>query len=117
MSPYILIQSTHLPYSTSYPIDAYEAALAASNLGLKVKFVFVDKAIHQLNAHQQARSIAHKSIAKKLMALPLFDIEDLFLLHQAPQRVKHLVLQEEIKIITDAQFQNLCSQAQHVLVF
>ena len=120
MKPYILIQSTHLPYSTSNATDAYEAALAATNIGLAIKFVFVDKAIFQLHKKQQSPFIQHKSMAKKLSALPLFDIEDIYVVKPKPNTgitITELVLEDELSYIDHTDFLALCKHAQHILVF
>lgn len=117
MTPYILIQSTRAPYSTSSAIDAYEAALAASNLGLRVKYVFIDKGIHQLNVKQQGLLLSHKNMAKKLSALPLFDVEELYVLSSSNTVIEDLVLEDEIKFIDHEEFTYLCENASQILVF
>ena len=117
MTPYILIQSTRAPYSSSAAVDAYEAALAASNLGLRVKYVFVDKGIHQLNVNQQGQLISHKNMAKKLSALPLFDVEELYALSSSNITKEDLVLSDDIEFIDHAAFVSLCENASQILVF
>lgn len=78
MNAYLLIISTHAPYHSSAAIDALEAALAASNVGLDTRLLFQSDGVYQLLGLQQAETIGHRSIYKKLSALPLFDIEHIY---------------------------------------
>ncbi|MGB3727536.1 MAG: sulfurtransferase complex subunit TusC [Glaciecola sp.] len=118
MTPYILIQCTAAPYSTSSSIDAFEAALAASNIGLHVKCVFMHDGVYQLVSAQDASEIKQKNMFKKLSALPLFDIEDCFVLSNC--LIQRDLSKQQINnadIINSDQFNQLCQQAQHILVF
>nr|WP_206663266.1 DsrE family protein [Ningiella ruwaisensis] len=74
----MLIISTHAPYHSSFAMDAYEAALGATNVGLEVRFLFQGNGVFQLLSAQTPAGIQHKNMAKKLKALPLFDIEDIY---------------------------------------
>lgn len=76
---YLLIISTQAPYHSSMAIDAFEAALAATNVGLNVKLLFQHDGIYQCLSSQQANQIGHKNMYKKLSALALFDVEDVYL--------------------------------------
>lgn len=119
MMQYLLIQSTQAPYSSSFATDAYEAALAATNIGLYVKFVCVGDGIYQLSRQQQSGDIAHKNMAKKLSALPLFDIEDIYVLNNdlslCGLSKSDLLL--DVTIIEKDELNTLCDQAHQVLVF
>lgn len=117
--PYLVIQSTQAPYSTSACIDAMEAALAASNLGISVVFLLVDDGVFQLVAEQNSQAISHKSIYKKLSVFPLFDIELLFAQHSAivSNGISIDNLRFDVKTLEDPQIVELCQQATHVLVF
>lgn len=119
MSDYIVIQSTQAPYSSSFAIDAFEAALAASNLGIVVKFMFIDDGVYQLSAAQTPEHIKHKSMLKKLSALPLFDVEDLMVMdtHIQARNLSIESLGVPVRVINKEAFLRLCKQAQQVLVF
>jgi len=123
MTPYLLIQTSQAPYSSSAAIDALEAAYAATNIGLNVKFMFVDDGVFQLLNHQNSDAIAHKSMAKKLAALPMFDIEDIYVCRaSAEQRdinLEELALVEQlsVKSVAAETTQTLLLQASNVLVF
>lgn len=78
MSAYLLIVSTKPPYHSSAAVDAFEAALAATNVGLEVKILFLHDGVYQLIDTQYPQAIGHKNIYKKIMSLPLFDVEDIY---------------------------------------
>ena len=78
MSAYLLIISSKAPYHSSNAIDAFEAALAATNVGLEVKYLFQHDGVFQLVKEQASEAIFHKNTFKKLSALPLFDVEEIY---------------------------------------
>ncbi|MDT0594269.1 DsrE family protein [Glaciecola petra] len=114
---YILINSTKSPYSQSSANDAFEAALGASNIGVKVKFVFSGLAKYQLFTQQQANKINRKNMLKRLSSLPLFEVEDIYLL--SSQSTDESIDAESMKItlIEPEAFKSLCLNASQVLVF
>lgn len=114
---YILINSTQAPYSLSNANDAFEAALGASNIGIKVKFVFSGLAQYQLFAQQQADKINRKNMLKRLSSLPLFDVEDIYLLSNQDVHEAIDLERMQIKVIETEAFKTLCCQASQVLVF
>lgn len=118
-APYIVIQSTRAPYSSSAAVDCFEAALAATNIGLQVVFIFVEDGVLQLMQTQQNGLIQHKSIFKRLSALPLFDIEILYAQASALSTREVTLDQLELNVsaISDAAIYALCEKAQQILVF
>ena len=118
-SPYIVIQTTQPPYSSSSAIDALEAALAATNIGVNVIFVFVGEGVYQLHNKQENSAIFHKSTFKKLKVLPLFDVDKIYAQHSS--LIEHGVSlpnqMTNISPISDTELVDICKQAKHVLVF
>jgi tRNA 2-thiouridine synthesizing protein C len=116
---YIVIQSTQAPYSSSYAIDAIEAAMGATNIGLEVVFIFVGEGVYQLQSNQDNNAISHKSIFKKLLALPLYDIEKVCVLSSSLSQYKVTIPQSipNLSTLSDIDFVSLCSDAKQVLVF
>ncbi|MFT4652475.1 MAG: tRNA 2-thiouridine synthesizing protein C [Patiriisocius sp.] len=118
-TPYIVIQTTQPPYSSSTAIDSIEAALAATNIGIKIIYMFVGDGVYQLLNEQRSRLISHKSVYKKLNALPLFDV-DLLFAQASAIRDNKISLNEvslTINVIEDAKLVEICAKAQQVLVF
>lgn len=116
---YIMIKSTKPPYSTSAAVDALEAAMAASNIGIVVKFVFIDDGVYQLLPSQDASLINHKSVYKRLKALPLYDVEDVYV-HSAALSKLNVDLHKvdiPVEIIDNETLVNMSKQAIQVLVF
>lgn len=120
MSAYLLIISTQAPYHSSAAIDAFEAALAASNVGLQVKILLEDDGVYQCVDSQQAESISHKNTYKKLCSLPLFDIEDIYV-NQASIDIRELRITNTGKFSYSIINQNdvllLKRASQQILVF
>lgn len=118
-SDYIVIQSTQAPYSSSSAVDAIEAAMGATNIGLEVVFVFVGEGVYQLVSKQENTSISHKSIFKKLLALPLYDVERIFVLSSSLSQYNVSVPQSmpSVNAMSDIDFVSLCTNAKQVLVF
>lgn len=116
---YIVIQSTQPPYSSSYSVDALEAAMGATNIGLEVVFIFVGEGVYQLLNNQENTGISHKSIFKKLMALPLYDVERICALSTSLSQHSVTIPQSmaNISVLNDVDFVSLCKYAKQVLVF
>lgn len=120
---YILIQTTAAPYASSHSIDALEAALAATNIGMSVKFIFIDDGLYQLANNQQSQAVGHKNLAKKLSALPLFDVDDVYVCTESAKK-RHINLVDNTlmaslsaNVIDNKQLLSLVEHADHVLVF
>lgn len=118
-SPYIVIQSSQAPYSSSHAIDALEAAIAATNIGLEVIFIFIDEGVYQLLNNQENMAITHKSMFKQLLALPLYDVERIYAQSSAlnAYNIPIPTNMPDLRPIDDANIVDLCKHAQHVLVF
>lgn len=119
MSDYILIQSTHAPYHSSHAIDAYEAALGASNLGLHVKIIFSGLGLFQLLEKQEPAYIKHKNMAKKISALPLFDVEDLFVTEHDLTNYSLCIddLKPSVQVLSEQELSTLFKDASSVMVY
>lgn len=117
--PYIVIQTTQPPYSSSTAIDSIEAALAATNIGIRIVYMFVGDGVYQLLNEQHNNIISHKSVYKKLNALPLFDVDLLFAQATAihDNKISLSEISLNINLIEDAQLVEICAKAQQVLVF
>ena len=78
MSKKILFVMRHAPYGTSLAREALEATLAACSFEQQVSVLFLDDGVLQLVDTQQPASIEPKNHNAMLQALPLYDIDQLY---------------------------------------
>lgn len=78
MSKKILFICRQPPYGSSLAREALDAVLASSAYGQELAVLFMDDGIFQLLDNQQAELIEQKSFSKMLPALPLYDVEQLY---------------------------------------
>ena len=74
----ILLVCRTAPYGDSLARESIETALAAGALGVKVAVLFIDEGVWQLVDRQKPESIASKNHGAILSALPLYDVEQLW---------------------------------------
>jgi tRNA 2-thiouridine synthesizing protein C len=115
----LLIISTSPPYYNSAAQDAIEAALAASNVGVEVTFVFAKQGLYQLHNKQDSTCFYKKSMAKQIKVLPLYDIEAIYYVEDD---IAALVLSSDTivgtaKPISRHAFSLLCESATAVIRF
>lgn len=73
-----LIVCRRPPYGESYAREALDVALAAAAFDQPVAFLFLGDGIAQLLRAQDSVAIAEKSLEKQLAALPLYDIDTIY---------------------------------------
>lgn len=114
-----MVITSEPPYSTSTPIDALEAAIAATNIGLEVGYLFRDKAVFQLINGQASNAINHKSTLKRLSLLPLFDIESIYVCKKSVETfgisLEHLVF--DVELVDSQKIQHTIRSSKSVLSF
>ena len=74
----VLLVCRTAPYGNSLARESIEAALAAGALGVKTSILFLDEGVWQLEEHQKPESIASKNHGAILSALPLYDVEQIW---------------------------------------
>ncbi len=80
-----LIVCRRAPYGSSYAREALDAALAAAAFDQSVAMLFLGDGVAQLLAAQHGERIGQKTHDKQLSALPLYDIETLYVDAEALQ--------------------------------
>jgi tRNA 2-thiouridine synthesizing protein C len=115
----LLIISTQVPYATSAAQDALEAALAASNVGLDVTFVFAQQGLYQLLDGQDSSCVQKKSIVKQIKVLPLYDIDAVYYIIED---MTDLMLSSQALTLTAEsidtnKFNKLCADSNAILRF
>jgi tRNA 2-thiouridine synthesizing protein C len=115
----LLIISTQPPYVASASQDALEAALAASNSGIKVTFVFSQQGLYQLLKTQDSTYLQKRSIVKQINALPLYDIEAIYYVEEdmINLMLSSHTLTSTAKPIGTYAFQQLCAFSNAILRF
>jgi tRNA 2-thiouridine synthesizing protein C len=76
------------PYGESFAREALDVALAAAAFDQKVALLFLGDGVLQLLGAQQAEQIGQKALHKQLGALPLYDVDKLYVDAQALQARK-----------------------------
>lgn len=74
----LLFISRHAPYGTSIAREALDAVLGASAYGQNLSLLFMDDGVFQLLKHQNPKELQQKSLSANLSALPLYEVERLF---------------------------------------
>lgn len=77
----LLIISSHAPYGMQHSKDALDIALACSVFNIKVSMLFLDDGIYQLIKNQQSKLIGKKNLESMLSALPVYDIDKIYVSH------------------------------------
>lgn len=115
----LLVITSEPPYSTSASIDALEAALAATNIGMEVGYLFRDKAVFQLINGQVSNAINHKSTLKRLSLLPLFDIDSIYVCKKSAETfgitLDHLDF--DVELVDLQKIQHTINRSKSVLSF
>lgn len=120
MKKKILLISRHAPYGKSTAREAIDIALAASVYDQDISVLFMDDGVFQLLANQHAQSIDQKNIASILTALPLYDIENIFV-HQESLDARALtsteLILEDLQILNNEAVGSLLNQQDQILSF
>ncbi|WP_027856081.1 sulfurtransferase complex subunit TusC [Marinobacterium jannaschii] len=78
MSKSVLIVNRKAPYGSSAPREALDVALTCGVFEQPVSLLFLGDAVFQLLKAQQPDAIGQKNLASNLSALPMYDIDQLF---------------------------------------
>jgi tRNA 2-thiouridine synthesizing protein C len=73
-----LIVCRHPPYGVSFAREALDVAMAAAAFDQRVAMLFLGDGVMQLLNQQNSEAIAQKSLEKQLSALPLYDVNDIY---------------------------------------
>lgn len=116
----ILLISRHAPYGSSIAREALDAALASAIYDQDLSLLFMDDGVFQLLKEQQAHEIDQKSFASMLSALPLYDIEKIYIqresLVQRKIEINELIIENAI-VLDNAQISTLLNSQEHILSF
>ena len=83
---HILLIFRHAPYGNAIAREGLEAALAFGAMGVKASVLYMNDGVWQLLPKQESQAIAAKNHAAMSSALPLYDIDKIWIdgdsLHQ-----------------------------------
>lgn len=120
MQKKILLISRHAPYGSSTAKEALDVALAAAVYDQDLSLLFMDDGIFQLLKDQQGQKINQKKISSILSALPLYDINKIYI-HQESLKQRKIedkdLLIENATILTNEQVSILLNHQDHILSF
>lgn len=115
---HILVRLISAPYGSSNAADGLDFAIGATNYGHDVSVIFEGDGVWQLHPNQQPAQ-GTKNQAKRLSAMPLFDIEDCYICH-ASLIERHLELQAigiDVEPLDSNQRHALYAKVDHVVSF
>ncbi|MFT7388354.1 MAG: tRNA 2-thiouridine synthesizing protein C [Candidatus Endobugula sp.] len=115
----ILFILRHAPYGSSLAKEGIDAILATSAYEQDLSVVFIDDGVFQLTRDHHTESIEQKNISRVLVALPIYDITQLFVCASSlrARGINHVDLQEGIASLDHDALQQLCKQQDHLLSF
>lgn len=105
------------PYGSTLAREALDMALATAAFDQKVQLVFLNDGVYQLLQDQQAELKQRKNISKTLLALELYEIEEVYADEQSiKERGLHTYqLAENIRYLNNEQISILIKQADAVM--
>ncbi len=115
----LLFTLRHAPYGTSIAKDAIDAILATSAYDQDLSVLFLDDGVFQLTAHQATEGIEQKSLSNILAALPIYDINQLFVCQTslALRGISASQIDDTIKVLNHTEVAELLQQQDHLLSF
>lgn len=78
MKKRFLLICRHAPYGAPLAREALDVALTAATFDQEVALLFLGDGVLQLLRDQQPAAIAQKALDKQLAALPLYDVETIY---------------------------------------
>ena len=78
MKKSFLLICRHAPYGQTLAREALDVALTAATFDQTVALLFMGDGVQQLIRAQQPSAIAQKALDKQLAALPLYDVETIY---------------------------------------
>ncbi|WP_018981816.1 DsrE family protein [Salinimonas chungwhensis] len=112
----ILIHFYSAPYTSNTCAEGLDFAIAATNYGHEVSVLFSDHAVH-IWQPEQSPAPGIKNLAKRLKALPLFDIENLYICSMSASAHDLQISSPLVTALDGEQINQLILNADHVVTF
>ncbi|MDO3385731.1 sulfurtransferase complex subunit TusC [Gilvimarinus sp. SDUM040013] len=116
----ILCVSRHAPYQTSHANDALDAVLAAGAFDQDIGLLLIDEGVWQLVTQQDAPYVGKKDLSKKLCALALYGIENIFVHEPSLQGrllTRDSLCLDNVQLLTNKETRQLFDQYEQILSF
>ena len=84
----ILIVCRRPPYGESFAREALDVAMASAAFDQEIALLFLDAGVTLLAKNQQPETIGDKSLEKQFAALPLYDVNELYVDADALQQYR-----------------------------
>jgi tRNA 2-thiouridine synthesizing protein C len=115
----ILFINKQAPYGSSTAQEGLDVLLMASTFAQDISVLFLGDAVWQLKKDQNPDDIKAKNFSVTYKALPLYDIEKVYVDQQALEQ-RNLALEDlliSVELLTTEQISELMSQQDHIVSF
>ena len=108
----------HAPYGNALAREGLEAALACGAMGAKTRVLYINEGVWQLLAPQNSGAIDCKNQAAMASALPLYDVDAIWV-DEASLQQRNLTPADinSGEIISPARVQELLATSKNILSF
>jgi tRNA 2-thiouridine synthesizing protein C len=115
----ILILQRHAPYGSSIAREGLDFILTSAAYDQNLTILFLGDGVFQLLNNQDSKAIELKNHASALEVLPLYDIENLFVIEEdlSERSIEHSQIMDNVNIITRAQGKVIIEQHTKVIGF
>lgn len=113
----LLYIAARAPFSNDSAQELLDALLVSAAFGAEVSVLFQDQGVFQLYAGQQGHLLGRKSLDAQLQALPLYDVEQVFVdahsVHEYGLSPEHFIV--PVQILAGSALAELVARADQVI--
>ena len=115
----VLIINRNAPYVSSHARESLDIALTCAIFEMPVSLLFLDSGIYQLLKQQAGSAIEQKNLESMLSALPMYDIENIYVSAASMQQlgIESHELCLSVQALSDQEIATLIQQQDSVLSF
>ena len=116
-SPAVLIVIRHSPYGSSLAKAALDVALAMAAFEQRIDMLFMGDGVLQLRPNQDTQALGVKSFSRQLAALPLYDVNSVYVDGAAASRYQVDLAQAPVpaQALDGRQMHQLMCRCDHLL--
>ena len=115
----ILILQRHAPYGSSIAREGLDFILTSAAYDQNLTVLFLGDGVFQLLVNQDSKAIQLKNHASALEVLPLYDIDQLFVIEEDlnERKINHNQIIDSVNVISRKQSKALIKQHKKVIGF